>query len=602
MRLVKSGGGEVLLDLLRNQGVDVRSDCGGLGLCGKCVVKVLSGAFSEGSLSERRVLGELILDGFRLACQTRLISDEALVEVPESSLTTSYKSVDVGFEKPFDLSPLVRKHFLKIPPPSLEDQRSDLSRLLSGLEAPKIPLKLLRELPQILRGCGWEVTATLRNNELLDVECGNKESELYGLAVDVGTSRIVIHLLNLRSGETLAIASSPNPQQVFGPDVMSRIAYVSSSLERLEVLRQDVINLINELMLEASSKAGVRPENIYEVVLVGNNVMTHLLLGVDPVNLGRAPYVPVFTQGLEFRSGEVGFRINPNGYVYVGPGIAGFVGGDAVAGALAVGLDECEVPCVLIDVGTNAEVMVNNGEELYAASAPAGPAFEGFGTRHGLKAVEGAISKIFIYFNEASGDYEVRYEVVGGGKPLGICGSAYIDALAHLYKHGVIDERGRFKNVVSRRLKREGDQRFVVVWGGESGINEDIAIYRDDIESLLLAKAAVASVTQIVLKEASIGFEDVGKVFIAGSFGTSLNVENAATIGLIHESWVNKAVFVGNTAISGAKLILKSSIARKKAEEIARRTKYVEISANKEFTKIYVRNLFLPTSKSSQEF
>ncbi len=597
--MIKSGGGETLLDLLRNRGIDVRSDCGGFGLCGKCVVKVLSGIFSDIELSERRALGDLILEGFRLACRTRLISDEALIEVPESSLTTSYKSVDVGFEKPVKLSPLVRKYFLKIPPSSLEDQRSDLSRLVGGLETHRIPLKLLRSIPQILRGCGWEVTVTLRNNELLDIECGNKENELYGLAVDVGTSRIVIHLLNLRDGETLAIASSPNPQQVFGHDVMSRIAYVSGDAGRLEELRQSVISLVNELVLEASSRVGVRPENVYEVVVVGNNVMTHLLLGVDPSNLGRAPYVPVFTQGLEFRSEEVGVRINPNGYVYVGPGIAGFVGGDAVAGALAVGLDECEVPCVLIDIGTNAEIIVNNGEELYAASAPAGPAFEGFGTRHGLRAVDGAISKIFIYFSEASGDYEVHYDVVGGGKPLGICGSAYIDALAHLYKHGIIDERGRFKNVVSRRLKRDGDQRFVVVWGEESGINEDIAVYRDDIESLLLAKAAVASVTQIVLREASIKFEDVGKVFIAGSFGTSLNVENAATIGLINESWVNKTVFVGNTAISGAKLILKSSTARKKAEEIARRTRYVEISANKEFTKIYVENLFLPTQKSS---
>jgi len=559
----------------------------------------LSGTFSDSGLSERRVLGDLILNGFRLACQTRLISDEALIEIPEQSITISYKSIDVGFEKPYDLSPLVRKHFLKIPPPSLEDQRPDLSRLLNGLETLRIPLRVLRALPQILRECGWEVTATLRNNELLDVECGNKEGELYGLAIDVGTSRIVIHLLNLRNGETLAIASSPNPQQVFGSDIMSRIAYVSDSVERLDVLRQSVITSINELILRVSSKTDVRPENIYEVVLVGNNVMTHLLLGVNPSNLGRAPYVPVFTQGLEFRSEEIGVRINPNGYVYVGPGVAGFVGGDAVAGALAVGLGECEVPCILIDIGTNAEVMINNDGDLYAASAPAGPAFEGFGTRHGLKAVDGAISKIFIYFSEDSGDYEIRYEVVGGGKPLGICGSAYIDALAHLYKHGIINERGRFRNVVSRRLKKDKDQRFVVVWGEESGTSEDIAIYREDIESLLLAKAAVASVTQIVLREANLTFEDVGKVFIAGSFGTSLNVENAAVIGLIHGSWVNKTVFVGNTAISGARLILKSSIARKKAEEIARKTKYVEISANKEFTKIYAENLFLPTRKTS---
>ncbi|MEM0244738.1 MAG: ASKHA domain-containing protein [Zestosphaera sp.] len=595
VELVKPDNSRTLLELLRDKGINIRSDCGGSGVCGKCVIKVLTGAFSESSLSELRLLGDQMLrEGFRLACQTRLASSRALIEIPELSLATSFKSADVGFEKPFKLSPLVRKYFLKISPPSLEDQKSDLSRLSSHQEVSRVSLRLLRLLPKVLRECGWEVTVTLRGKELLDIECGNKENNLYGLAIDVGTSRVVAHLLDLSSGDTLAVASSPNPQQVFGSDVMSRIAHAIGNVEYLEKLRQDIITSINELLRKASSSAGVRPENIYEIVVVGNTVMTHLLLGVDPSTLGIAPYTPVFTQGLEFRSNEVGIRANPNSYVYVAPSIAGFVGGDAVADALAVGLDECVEPCVLLDIGTNTEVLVSNGVEIYATSAPAGPAFEGFGTRHGVRAVDGAVSKIFMYFNEFSGDYDVRYEVIGRVKPLGICGSAYIDALAHLYKHKIIDERGRFKDVASKRLKKGVEHKFVIVWSSESGTGEDIAIYSEDIESILLAKAAIASATQLILKKAGLTPEEVGRVFIAGSFGTSLNVENAAIIGLIPRVWISKTTFVGNTAISGAKLILKSSEAREKAGEIARKTKYVEISADKEFTKIYVKNLFLP--------
>ena len=554
----------------------------------------MRGVLSESSLSERKRLGDKLKEGFRLACQARLISDKALIEIPESSLAISYKSTDVGFEKPFKPSPLIRKYFLKIPPPSLEDQRPDLSRLSSHQEISRISLRLLRSLPKTLRECGWEVTLTVRNKEVLDIECGNRENILYGLAVDVGTSKVVAHLLDLSSGDTLAVISSPNPQQSFGLDIMSRITHATDNVENLERLRQDIITLINELLLKASCNAKVKPENIYEVVVVGNTVMTHLLLGVNPSSLGRAPYVPVFTQGLEFKSREVGIKANPEGYVYVAPGIGGFVGGDALAGALAVELDECVEPCVLIDIGTNTEILLNNGREIYSTSAPAGPAFEGFGTKHGMRAVEGAVSKIFIYLNDVLRDYEVRYEVIGGVKPIGICGSAYIDALAHLYKHGIVDERGKFRDLTSRRLKKEED-RFVIVWGSESSTSEDLAIYRKDIESLLLAKAAVASVTQLILMRAGLTPEDVKKVFIAGSFGTSLNIENAATIGLIPSVWIGKTVFVGNTAISGAKLILKSGKARRKAEKIARKIKYVEISADKEFTKIYVRNLFLPT-------
>ncbi len=598
LRLISTQNGRLLLDLLKELNIGIRSDCGGVGVCGKCLVRVLSGSVSKPTLNELKFLKtQSLTEGFRLACQT-LVFGEVHVEIPESSLIRSYRSVDEGLERLVILSPSTIKQYVEVPPPNLNDQKPDLERVLSvtqrSADINVVPLNILKELPKLVRNCSWKVTITLRGNELLDIECGDTVNNLYGAAVDIGTSKIVIHLVNLHTGETVAITSSPNPQQVFGADVISRIANILRRPEVLNNLHESLVSTVNELLLKACLKAGVEVKHVYEMVVVGNTVMTHLFLGVDPSNLGLSPYIPVFAKGLNFRARDLNVSMNPNGYVYLAPGIAGFVGADAVADAVAVDFLRCSKPCVLVDIGTNTEVLVNNGSKIYAASAPAGPAFEGFGTKYGMRAVEGAISKVFIYLSEHTKDYEVVYEVIGGGTPKGVCGSAYIDVLAHLYRYGVIDRRGRFKDFKSKRLIRDGDVGFVLAWSNETSIGEDIVVYSKDVETLILAKAAVASVIEITLKKAGLKHEDIDKVFIAGSFGVSLNVENAATIGLIPTAWVDKTVFVGNTAVSGAKLMLKSVKVRDEAEEIVRKTKYVEVSRDEEFSKTYVKNLFLP--------
>jgi len=290
-------------------------------------------------------------------------------------------------------------------------------------------------------------------------------------------------------------------------------------------------------------------------------------------------------------------KINENGVIYTFPNIAGYVGGDAVADAIAVELNKCEESCLLIDIGTNTEILLNTGGEIYACSTPAGPAFEGATMRFGMRATSGAIDQVFIYFDNDSRDYIVKYNVIDNVKPIGICGSGYIDIIANLYRLGIIDRRGRFnRDIDSKRiiLNDEEGPRFIIAWSSETGIGRDIAVYGKDINELILAKAAIASGIEIILRRAGIDAKDLSKIFIAGSFGSYINIENAITIGLIPRVDINRIIFVGNTAISGAKLALKSIKIRKESEELARKVKYIELSIDPLFRKIFTENLLFP--------
>ncbi len=592
--------GKTVLDVLREIGIPIRSDCGGIGICGKCIVRI-AGPVSAPSTNEIKLLGqEKIKAGFRLACQTKILSGKIEVYIPRESRIWKYRSVDIGFERHVSLAPAVRKIHIIVPRATLEDPRPDLDRILCHdnecLEAEIISLEVLRKIPDILRSCKWSVTLVLHDGKILDVECNDTRSKTYGIAVDLGTSRIVVHLVDLTNGKTLAIESAPNPQQIFGADIISRLTYVIQRPNATQQLQKLVVQVINELIKKASSGTGINIKNIYEVVVAGNPVMNHLFLGIQPRYLGYSPYVPAFGIPLVVRAQDVGLTINDNGMVYIMPNIAGFIGGDAIADAIAVGLDECSEPCVLIDIGTNTEILLNNGRDIYAASAPAGPAFEGAVTRYGMKATNGAIHKVFIYFSESEGDYEVRYEVIGNVKPLGLCGSAYIDAIAHLYRLGLINKWGKFnKGTVTKRfVTRNGEKGFIIAWNRESAKGEDIAVYAKDIEAILLAKAAIAATFKILSWKANLKVEEISKIYVAGSFGISLDPENAIAIGLLPGINPQRVIFVGNAAISGAKLILKSIKVRKKAKELARKVKYVEVAAEPSFRRIFHEMLCLP--------
>ena len=600
-KVIEARPGKSLLDALREGGIAVRSDCGGIGECGKCKVVIEKGVVGEVTEAEKRFLSEdEVGKGYRLACQVRLSEGEYIIWIPPESLLQRYRSADVGFEREVRPSPVVRKIYVSVKPASLEDVRADIERVLDevskhvDVESLDIDLYVVRKVSHVLRESNWSVTLVLWNNKVLDIESGDTRSKLYGVAVDIGTSKIVLHLVDLSSGETLAIESMPNPQASFGADIISRITYAMQSQDNMLRLQQLVVKAINMLIEKAATRASIDKKWIYEVVVAGNTAMHHLFLGINPKYLGYSPYVPAVRRGIHASAKELGIEINERGVVYALPVIAGFVGSDALADAVAVGLDECREPCMLIDIGTNTEIILNTGKEIYACSTPAGPAFEGASISFGMRAVAGAIDQVFIYFDKKLNDYNVKYSVIGNTKPIGICGSALIDAVANLRRLRLINSRGRFSNVNSRRITAENNKkRFVIAWASETGIGKDITIDEKDINEFILAKAAVATGIEVLLKHAGIDVENIERIYVAGSFGTYINAENAMEVGLLPKTDIRKFTFVGNTAISGAKMALKSAEIRKRFEELAKNVEFVELAAHPLFKQIFIKNISL---------
>ena len=597
---------KTFLDCLREAGISIRADCGGIGECGKCRIVVEKGVASPLTESEKRVLGsEDISKGFRLACQAKVVDESYVVLVPEESLVQRYVSADVGFEKEVPLDPLVKKVFVSVNPASLSDATADLDRILDGLSKKTlagdydVDVHVARIVPEVLRSGSWSVTVVLWRNKIISIEPGDTTNSIYGVAVDIGTSKIVAHLVDLVKGETVAVESMPNPQASYGADIISRIAYASRDREGLEKLQKLAVAAVNMLIEKMSSRANVDKDRIYEVVVAGNTAMHHIFLGINPRYLGTSPYVPAVRRGVYLYAKEIGVNINERGIVYALPVVAGYVGSDALADAVAVGLRDCDAPCLLVDIGTNSEILLNTGKEILACSTPAGPAFEGATIEFGMRAVVGAIDQVFIYFDKSIGDYNVRYNVVGNAKPIGICGSAMIDLIANLYRNNLIDYRGRFREDVKtkRIVVDNGKKKFVVAWDHETGVGRSITVGGKDINEFLLAKAAVASGINTLLKHANISADELKKIFVAGSFGTHINIENAMAIGLLPKADTRKFVFVGNTAISGAKMALKSSEIRREFEDLAKNIRYIELSAHPLFKQEFIQALYLPRQR-----
>ncbi|MEM4512875.1 MAG: ASKHA domain-containing protein [Ignisphaera sp.] len=597
---------KTILDLAREAGIALRADCGGIGICGKCLVKILrvGGKLTPPTNNEVTALGmQRLNEGYRLSCQTKLLEGNVEVFIPPESLIQRYRSADVGLEKLVPLNPAVTFHRVLPKKPNLVDPQPDVSRILVELyeqgidvDASPIPLELLRDIPEIVRKAEWDLNLILWNSRLIDVKPYDNSFKPIGVAVDIGTSKIVVHLIDLASGETLAVESTPNPQASYGADIISRLTYAIQSNENLAKLQRAVINAINILIKKASERTSIPLDWIYEVVVVGNTVMHHLFLGIKPKHLGFSPYTPATRGPHYFNAKELDIDINSKGVIYLPPVVAGFVGSDAIADAVAVGVDECEEPCALIDIGTNTEIIINTGKKIIAGSTPAGPAFEGATMSFGMRAIEGAIDQVFVYFDKSLSDYAVRYNVVGGKKPSGICGSGYIDLLANLYRLRLLNRRGKFaREIKSSRLIVENDLlRFVVAKAEETSIGRNIVVDEKDIDSLLLAKAAVASGFKMLLRYAGLESNDLSRVFVAGSFGSYINMENALTIGLLPNIPISRFIFVGNAAIVGAKAMLKSKEFREKASKIARAIEYVELAAQQEFSRIFMESLYLP--------
>jgi len=581
-------------------GIGIRTECGGEGTCGKCRVIVKNkSAVNEVTDAETAHLSQREIDsGYRLACRT-IPKQSVTVMVPEESRIGVRKIQITGLERPAPLNPSVRKFHVVLPKPTLSDVRPDFKRLLDHLEDAhslkklEIDYELLRKLPDVLRDTNWDFTVAIWDNrDIIGIEAGDTSDKLLGLAIDIGTSKIVGYIVDLITGQTVGVGSIENPQIMHGEDVISRITFAMAGDEKLRVLQKLAVEGVNDVLHEACTQANANPNHIYEAVVAGNTAMHHFLLAIQPKYLALSPYTPAVKKPINVKAKELGIKIHRNGVIYALPVIAGFVGADAVADVLSSGIYESEELSLLLDIGTNTEVFVGNAEDILACSCASGPAFEGAHIKHGMKAVTGAIEKARI----SPDTYEVEYEIIGDVKPVGLCGSAMVDVIAEMLKSGIINQHGRFSpNIKTPRLKTVNNiPEFVVAWGNETATRKEITVTQKDINELQLAKAAMFTGCSILMKRKGVKREDLDRVFIAGAFGNYINPENAKFIGLVPDVPTEKIIFVGNTAITGAKMALISREAMETAEAISRRVRYLELAIDPDFSQEFSYALLIP--------
>jgi uncharacterized 2Fe-2S/4Fe-4S cluster protein (DUF4445 family) len=481
--------------------------------------------------------------------------------------------------------------------PSFQDSRSDVDRLLEALESkigsrPSLDYESLKEIPHIIRKKDWTVIVTVWDGrEIIAVQSG-RVSNCHGFAVDIGTTKLAGYLLNLSNSEIVASASIMNPQIPYGEDVISRIRFIMEDPKNLVKLQHTVIEGVNRLLKETCKKARITPANIYEMTVAGNTVMHHIFLGIPPDFVALMPYPAALQSSINVKARELSLNLSPGAYVHTLPTIAGFVGGDAVADCLATGIHETAGTSMLVDIGTNTEIVLGNKDKLIACSCASGPAFEGAHIKHGMRASTGAIEQVWI----DPKSFEVGYKTVGNGQPRGLCGSAIVDVTAELLKTGLINRSGRFnRNLKTPRLRtNEKSSEFVISWKNENSLKTDIVVTQDDIREVQLAKAAIYTGASILMKHLGIGPNDIQRIFLAGAFGTYVDPQNAKIIGMYPDISLEKVQFVGNTAGSGARMALLSVEVREAAEKIAKSVVYVELGADSNFQNEFLKATYLP--------
>jgi len=502
-----------------------------------------------------------------------------------------------------DLTPLAKKMFLRLEPPSLADNTADLDRLrrglktAHGLEEVAVDLEVARKAPAILRRSGWRVTALLgldgRPPRLLDLEAGQTAGREAGLAVDLGTTTIVGELLDLATGRSLGSASETNPQTALGPDILTRIqAARGQGLARLQGLAAEGINRIASSL---ASGAGLKEEEIVCLSVAGNTTMTHLLLGLDPANLCREPYIPVINRPDPVEAGTLSLKAHPRAPVFVFPNVGSYFGGDLIAGLVASGLAEREEVSLLMDVGTNAEVVVGNKDWLVGCAGAAGPALEGGVAKMGMAAGPGAIERVRI----DPRTLEPQLKVIDGRAepPLGLCGSGLIDLVAELYLAGVIDLQGKLLPLDHPRLVATEEGPAFVLAGGpgeRSGEEEPILFSQVDLDILLRSKAAMYTILVTLLSQVGLTFQDLAKIYVAGTFGQHIDPWRAMVIGMVPDLDLSRYVSLGNSSLAGAVKGLVSGEARRKAARIRDRITYLELNVNQEFMNRFSAARFLP--------
>ena len=612
---------ENFYQLLVDSGIRVRSLCGGFGSCGKCKVLVQQGNeyLIPPTDSEKNFLSkEEIRENFRLACQCKIAEKQInLIEsypqpqirvfLPQEFLIEDFKILTSGTNKGVNLNPNVKKFFIEVNKPSLEKPIPDLERivysLLSKKEYSEDPFKLLfeietlRKIPLILRKDNHHITLTLYEGEkIIDCEAGNKVTNNYGIAFDIGTTTLVGYLINLNDGKIYSVSSALNPQTAYGEDVVSRITYIKNNKDGLLKLNSVVVGALNEMIDEICANAKISPSQIYEATIVGNSVMHHIFLNIDPTYIGLSPYVPAVKRDLNLKARDVNLGINRGGYVYILPLIAGFVGADTMGVILSSEIDNESELALAIDVGTNGEIIIGNSDVLATGSCAAGSALEGAHIKNGMRAAAGAIDTLKIDQNDLS----VTYTTISGKKPIGICGSGIIDAIAEMLKSKIITRSGRFNKELKdheRIIKNDKNFEFILVRKDQTLIKRDITISQNDVRELQMAKAAFYSGTRIILNYLNKSDKDkykIKQIFLAGAFGNYINKTNAKFIGMIPDISEDFIYQIGNAAGVGAQNCLLNINLRDKARKLLEKIEYIEIAVAQEFQREYAQAMYFP--------
>lgn len=609
--------GATILEASRQMGADIESICGGKGTCGKCRVKIEEGYFpkyginssiasvaTKSEASQKFLNKQQLRQNYRLACQTRVHGD-VVVFVPEESRQGQQVVRKEATVRDIRLKPAVRKYYIELKPATLHDNLGDFERLQAGL-AEKFKLRgltidypALLSLQNTVRTGKWKVTVSVWNKkEIIDIESGQVKKS-YGLAVDIGTTTVAGYLCDLTTGEILATNAMMNPQVAYGEDVMSRISYAVKGKDGLKQLYQAIIKGLNQVAARAAARADIKRSDIIDMAVVGNTCMHHIFLHIDPRHLGKTPFPPSVHHSLDIKARDLGLRIAPGAYVHVLPIEAGFVGADNVGVLIAEEPYNQDEMLLVIDIGTNGELILGNRHKLLSSSCATGPAFEGAEIRHGMRAAPGAIEKLKIDPETK----EVQFGVIGNKRwntedknigARGICGSGILDVAAQMFLAGIIDKSGRFNNGLrSSRLRRNANEpEFVIAWAKETATGRDIVICQKDIRAIQLAKGAMYSGAKIMMNR--LGISKIDRVILAGAFGSYIDKESAAVIGLFPDCDPENVYAVGNAAGDGARMALLNTDKRKEADIMARQVEYVELTVAPGFNKTFTQALTFP--------
>ncbi len=587
-----------ILDAARQVGMEMAAVCGGGGTCGACRIRLASGKLSPITENEKKKLSNSALQtGYRLACQSRPLSD-CCIEILPASLTATQRIQVDGLHIPYEFDPSIVLIHTAIPAPHNKDFQADDQRINQSLEKSGFPVPVSMSLPVLndlsteLRAQNWDVKLAISaDSPRRLISCQSRNSRSLGIACDMGSTKLALYLSDLESGEIIAKSGNMNPQISYGEDVVNRIAYSNKHDEGRHTLQHRLVSTINEMIVDLCRQTNTKPEWIVDCVMVGNTAMHHFFAGFPVKQLGEAPYIPAVSQAVHLNAADVGLHTASGAEVFMPPNIAGFVGADHVSMMLAADTWHGDQTCLSMDIGTNTEISLFRKGNLFSCSCASGPAFEGAHIQSGMRAAAGAIERIRIV-NE-----KVIWQTIDGKPAIGICGSGILDAVAEMKMAGIIDERGAFSK---GKPLGEHKNQMVIVTSSQSGLGKDIVVTRSDINQIQLAKAAIQAGVEVLLIEAGISAVSIDSFVIAGAFGTYLDVDHCIEIGLLPDLSIEKFHQIGNAAGMGACQMLLSRKRRKDAELIARASNYIELTIHPEFTRCFLNAMYLGRGYSNK--